>query len=477
MIKGNQKLLNVIRFIIDVLILIFSFVVAYKLRFDEEISFLIRYRIIEEPLGLYGPLEEYMQMLFLLIPCYLFSYYFFHLYDPKRVTSRKSQMYNIFKANVVGILYCTAGLYFIKKSGNYARLFIIIFVGINFILELVFRLIITTVLRRFRKKGHNLKHILLVGYGRSAEGYIDRICSHPEWGYVIHGILDDRKRNGKSYRDVHVIGDIDDLENVLNNNPYDEIAITLGIDQYERLESIVAITEKSGVHTKFIPDYNNIIPTRPYTEDLDGLPVIHVRNVPLTNSFNKFVKRTIDIAGSIFCILFFSIPMLVVAIIVKTTSEGPLIFKQERIGLNGRPFMMYKFRSMETQKASEEKKAWTTPDDPRVTPIGKIIRKTSLDELPQFFNVLKGDMSIVGPRPERPFFVEKFKEEIPRYMIKHQVRPGITGWAQVNGYRGDTSIRMRIDCDLYYIENWSVMLDIKILLLTVVTGFINKNAY
>ena len=211
---------------------------------------------------------------------------------------------NIFRANIVGILYCTAGLYFIR-SGNYARLFIIIFVGINFILELIFRLLITTILRRFRRKGHNLKHILLIGYGRTAEGYIDRICSHPEWGYVVHGILDDSKRNGKSYRDVHVIGDIDDLETVLADNSYDEIAITLGIDQYERLEGIVAITEKSGVHTKFIPDYNNIIPTKPYTEDIDGLPVIHVRNVPLTNSFNKFVKRTMDIAGSLVLILLF----------------------------------------------------------------------------------------------------------------------------------------------------------------------------
>lgn len=477
LIKGNQKLLNVIRFIIDVFIIIVSFELAYYLRFDEELSFLIRFEMISEPVGLYGTLEQYNQLLFLLVPCYLVSYYFFHLYDPKRVTSRKAQMYNIFKANVVGILYCTAGLYFMKSWRNYARLFIIIFVAINFILELIFRLLITTILRRFRKRGHNLKHILLVGYSRSAEGYIDRICAHPEWGYVVHGILDDRKRNGKSYRDVHVIGDIDDLESIIENNSYDEIAITLGINQYERLESIVAITEKSGVHTKFIPDYNNVIPTKPYTEDLDGLPVIHVRNVPLTNSFNKFVKRTIDIIGSFCCILLFSIPMLIVAIIVKATSPGPLIFKQERIGLHGKPFMMYKFRSMEVQQASEEKKAWTTPDDPRVTPIGKFIRKTSLDEMPQFFNVLKGEMSLVGPRPERPYFVDKFKEEIPRYMIKHQARPGITGWAQVNGYRGDTSIRMRIDCDLYYIENWSVMLDIKILLLTVVRGFVNKNAY
>ena len=228
---------------------------------------------------------------------------------------------------------------------------------------------------------------------------------------------------------------------------------------------------------KLLLQRNNIIPTRPYTEDLDGLPVIHVRKIPLANSFNSFIKRVIDIIGSLGLILLFSIPMLVVAIIIKTTSKGPLIFKQERVGLHNKPFKMYKFRSMEVQDSSKEKQAWTVQNDPRVTPIGKFIRKTSLDELPQFFNVLKGDMSLVGPRPERPFWVEKFKEEIPRYMIKHQVKPGITGWAQVNGYRGDTSIRMRIDCDLYYIENWSLGLDFKILFSTIFKGFVNKNAY
>ncbi|WP_026834515.1 undecaprenyl-phosphate glucose phosphotransferase [Eubacterium xylanophilum] len=476
MIKGNQKLLNVLRFVIDISILVLSFYLSYILRFDEEYSVLIRLRIIDEPIGLYGTFKQYAQMLPLLIPCYVVSYYLFHLYDPKRVTSRRAQLINIFKANIVGILYCTAALYFIK-SGNYARLFILIFVALNFSFEIFFRLAITTILRKFRKKGHNLKHVLLVGYGRTAKAYIDRIFSHPEWGYVVHGILDDSRQNGKSYRDIQVIGDVSDLEEILATNSYDEIAITLGIDNYNQLEGIVAITEKSGVHTKFIPDYNNVIPTKPYTEDLDGLPVIHVRNVPLTNSFNKFVKRAMDIVGSLCAIILFSIPMLVISIIIKATSDGPLIFKQERIGIHSKPFMMYKFRSMAVQQESEEKKGWTTKNDPRVTPIGKIIRKTSLDELPQFFNVLKGEMSLVGPRPERPQFVEKFKEEIPRYMVKHQVRPGITGWAQVNGYRGDTSIRLRVDCDLYYIENWSVMLDIKILLLTVVKGFVNENAY
>ena len=169
--------------------------------------------------------------------------------------------------------------------------------------------------------------------------------------------------------------------------------------------------------------------------------------------------------------------MLISAILVKTTSKGPLIFRQERVGLHNKPFYMYKFRSMAVQEIKDEKAAWTTKNDPRVTGIGKIMRKTSIDELPQLFNVLKGDMSLVGPRPERPQFVEKFREEIPRYMVKHQVRPGMTGWAQINGYRGDTSIKRRIEFDLYYIENWTVGLDIKILILTIFKGFINKNAY
>ena len=192
---------------------------------------------------------------------------------------------------------------------------------------------------------------------------------------------------------------------------------------------------------------------------------------------NAFIKRAMDIVGSLLCIVLFSPIMLAAAIAVKLSSPGPIIFKQERVGLHNRTFKMYKFRSMTVQKASEEVSKWTTKNDVRVTPVGRFIRKTSIDELPQLFNVLKGDMSLIGPRPERPFFVDKFKEEIPRYMIKHQVRPGMTGWAQVNGLRGDTSIRKRIELDLFYIENWSVSFDIRILFLTVFKGFVNKNAY
>ena len=210
---------------------------------------------------------------------------------------------------------------------------------------------------------------------------------------------------------------------------------------------------------------------------MDGLPVINIRNVPLTDPVKATAKRAVDICGALVGIVLFSPVMLVVATIIKLTSPGPIIFKQERVGLHNKPFMMYKFRSMVQQTEADEKKGWTVPGDPRVTRVGRFIRKTSIDEFPQFFNVLAGQMSLIGPRPERTQFVEMFKEEIPRYMIKHQVRPGMTGWAQVNGLRGDTSIYERVKYDIWYIENWTMSLDVKILFLTIFKGFVNKNAY
>ena len=423
----------------------------------------------------------YMKALILIVPLYLLLYYAFNLYTPKRVQGRRLELSNIIMANTIGILIVFAGFFLVlsysEDAKNFSRSMFVYFYIINIILEEIERLFIRAILRSVRKKGYNLKHILLVGYSKAAEQYIDRIKQNPQWGYDVQGILDDNIARGTVYKGVKVIGSTGNLEYILPENKLDEIAITLGLEEYYKLNKIVAECEKSGVHTKFIPDYGNIIPTRPYTEDLLGLPVINIRYVPLSNTFNALIKRLTDIIGAVICIIIFSPVMLVSAILVKTTSKGPLIFKQERVGLHNKPFQMYKFRTMYVQTEEEERKGWTQKNDPRVTSVGRFLRKTSLDEFPQLFNVLKGDMSLVGPRPERPQYVEKFREEIPRYMIKHQVRPGMTGWAQVNGYRGDTSIRKRIEHDLYYIENWTLGLDIKILFLTVFKGFINKNAY
>lgn len=467
MIKDNQKYFNRMHVVIDALIIIISYILAWYLRFKTNI-------FVQD--AWYLKLPAYMQALLYIVPGYLILYYMFQLYTPKRVQGRRLEAWNILQANLIGMLAFILVLYLIKEQ-NFSRFMIFLFFGINVFLEVFVRNLIRHFLRDMRRKGYNQKHIILVGYSRAAEEYIDRIKANPEWGYAVRGILDDHRPRGTEYKGVKVIGSIDNLLIILPQNRLDEIAITLGLNEYHKLEYIVGMCEKSGVHTKFIPDYNNIIPTKPYTEDLLGLPVVNIRHVPLSNTLNMSMKRLIDIIGAFCAIIIFSPVMLVTAGIIKLTSPGPLIFKQERVGLSNKPFAMYKFRSMIVQDENKEKGEWTTQNDPRVTPIGRFIRKTSIDEFPQFFNVLKGDMSLVGPRPERPFFVEKFKEEIPRYMVKHQVRPGLTGWAQVNGYRGDTSIRKRIDYDLYYIENWTMGFDFKILFLTIFKGFVNKNAY
>lgn len=466
MIKDNQQHFNRLHVVIDGLVVCLSYILAWWLKFES--GFVDSYAAL--------PMEVYMSALVFVIPAYLLLYYAFNLYTPKRVQGRRLEAANILKANVVGLLGIIFILYIINQP-DFSREMMFYFFVINGMSDFIVRNVIRTVLRRIRRNGYNLKHILLVGYSRAAEQYISRIIANPEWGYHIRGILDDNVERGTSYKGCKVIGGIENLLYILPENKLDEIAITLGLEQYDKLEHIVALCEKSGVHTKFIPDYNNIIPTRPYTEDLLGLPVINIRYVPLSNTFNSMVKRVTDIIGSIVCIGIFSPVMLIAVIAVKASSPGPLLFKQIRVGLHNREFEMYKFRSMRVQEPGQERKGWTVKDDPRVTPVGKFIRRTSIDELPQLFNVLKGEMSLVGPRPERPQFVEKFREEIPRYMVKHQVRPGMTGWAQVNGYRGDTSIRKRIEHDLYYIENWTLGLDVKILFLTVFKGFVNKNAY
>ena len=472
MIKDNQKRLNRMHVLLDILVTVVAYALAWFI--------VISGKVLPLDEGVLKPQVYFMALIFI-VPIYLILYASFHLYVPKRIQGRRSELANICKANVIGLMLFTFVLFglrrFVSHLSYFSTKMILAFFAANIILLEAERISIRIFLRSLRTNGYNQKHVLLIGYSRAAEGFIDRVSVNPEWGYHVQGILDDHRPAGFAYKKVQVLGPTNHLEDFLASNTLDEIAITLSIKEYSNLEQIVAACEKSGVHTKFIPDYNNIIPTIPYMEDLQGLPVIHIRHVPLTGVFNATMKRIVDLAGALFGLIVFSPLMLVTALLIKITSPGPVLFSQERIGLHNRTFKMYKFRSMEVQDPGRERSQWTTPHDPRVTPVGRFIRKTSIDEMPQFFNVLIGDMSLVGPRPERPLFVEKFKEEIPRYMIKHQVRPGLTGWAQVNGYRGDTSITKRIEHDLYYIENWSLGFDFKIMFLTVFKGFINKNAY
>ena len=430
MIKENQKYLNRFHVVLDALVIYCSFCLSYYIRYICPL-----FKDIFPRFGYWRQLWQYQGILLVLIPVYLILYAKFNLYKPKRFQNRTSEYANLIKANSIGMVFFFIYIIFMKIP-HVSRSLQLMFYVLSMLLTIAERAAIRYALERTRRKGFNLKHVVVIGFSAAAEAYIDRIKSNPQWGYTIHGIFDDNLKADFSYRNTFCIGKLKDVEKFLQNTSMDEVAIALSLKEYYKLGDMVAICEKSGVHTKFVPDYY------------------------------KFI-----------CIILFSPIMAVVAVLVKKSSPGPIIFCQERVGLHNKPFKMYKFRSMGVQSASKEQKAWTVHNDPRVTPVGRIIRKTSLDELPQLFNVLKGDMSLIGPRPERPLFVEKFKEEIPRYMIKHQVRPGMTGWAQVCGFRGDTSIEGRIEHDIFYIENWTLSFDIKILFLTVFKGFVNKNAY
>ena len=400
------------------------------------------------------PAKTYFSALFLIIPGYLLLYSIFQLYMPRRVKSYRKELMDIIRANGIGFMIFILVLYFIKQE-HFSRQMLCIFFFINISLEFASRYLIRTILWKMRKQGLNQKHILMIGESQMAEQYMDRLRENPKWGYQVFAHLKDEEK----------------LERILEGNELDEVVIALRAEDYGKLERIVDVCEKAGVHTKMIPDFGNVISTRPYIEDVQGIPVIHVRRVPLNIMRNRAAKRAVDLIGATVAIILFSPVMLLTVLVVALTEEGSVIYRQERVGLHNQVFYMYKFRSMIMQDEEKEKAEWSTRNDPRITPVGKLIRRTSIDELPQLFNVLKGEMSLVGPRPERPQFVQKFRDEIPRYMVKHQVRPGMTGWAQINGYRGDTSIEKRIEYDLYYIENWTMVFDMKILILTIFKGF------
>lgn len=443
-------------------IIVVSFLLSYYIRFDilkgiSSMSF-----------------TDFLVPIIGSIPMYFVLYSLFDLYSPKRTKSIYKEVLSIVNVNLTGALFLVLSL-FIFKIVDFSRVVIFIFVFINILLTITIRISLRYTLRNFRKKGLNQKHCMIIGANSISSELIEKVNKNKHWGYNIVGIIDNIK--DFEFKNYPILGKFDDLEDTLNEIHVDIVFIAIEAKDFINIGNLIRCCEKIGVKTNIIPYYQKYVPAKPYIDDLDGITLVDTRYVPLDNEFLFFVKRLFDIVFSVFAIIITSPIMIFSIIMIKLTSPGPIIYKQERVGLNRKNFYMYKFRSMKVQTDEEEKTKWTTKDDPRKTKWGSFMRKTSIDELPQFFNVLKGDMSIVGPRPERPYFVEKFKDEIPRYMIKHQVRPGITGWAQISGFRGDTSIEGRIEHDLYYIENWSFIFDIKIIILTIFKGIISKNAY
>lgn len=417
----------------------------------------------------------YMVPLLVVLPMYMVLYYVFGLYRPQRMNTIFSEIGDIIKANFTGLVMLTTIL-FLFDAVNYSRYVLVGFVILSTLLTIIERVAVRNSLRVVRSKGYNMKHILVVGGEELAHKFALRIDENAYIGYNIIGFLDDKLSKGHKIMNSEVLGKINDLEHIILNNTLDRVVITISPSDYD-IWDMINVCEKHGVKTEIIPEFSKYFPARPNIDMLDDIPIIDVRYVPLDNLYKRFLKRIFDCTIAVLALLVLSPVIVVTSVLVKLSSPGPVIYKQERVGLRRKKFQMYKFRSMRVQDEKSGETSWTTKDDPRKTRVGNFIRKTSIDEFPQFYNILKGDMSLIGPRPERPILVERFREEVPKYMLKHYIRPGMTGWAQVNGWRGNTSIEKRIEHDIYYVENWTFILDLKIFFKTLVRGFVNENAY
>ena len=456
MIKENQRTLNSINVLLDALILLVAMPMAFYIRFH-----FLHNGVITVPLS------SYMLLLLFLIPSHLVTFATMGLYESLRKRTLSWELTRIFWGCVINFILAQTGLFLYKKI-HFSRATLILFFILSFLAMCIKRGCLRAILRHFRQQGFNQKHVLLVGDSHMAVQYVQVVRQQKEYGYLIDGYLAEHD----SIPGLTYFGGVKALEKILERKHPDEVVVALPAEEFSYTREVIEACEKNGTKLSLIPFYAEYIPSNPQFDNIEGIPLMNIRHIPLDNWIHAAAKRIFDIVGSLVLIVCTSPIMLVAAIGVRLSSPGPVIFQQERVGRNKKPFKMYKFRSMRVNAAQDT--GWSRDTDPRKTKFGAILRKFSIDELPQLFNVLKGDMSLVGPRPEVPHYVQQFKEEIPLYMVKHQVRPGITGWAQVNGLRGDTSIEDRIRHDIYYIENWNFFFDLKILFMTLVKGIVNQ---
>ncbi|MGM0884283.1 MAG: undecaprenyl-phosphate glucose phosphotransferase [Bacillota bacterium] len=468
MLRQNQRFLTQLYMLADLLCTLIVFMAAYWLKFYS--GWLPSINSV--PFSTYLLWGTVYSFSAVLVGFYL------QFYSPRRRKNHSYEVLKVLQIQTISFLGLLSLFYFTREV-HISREFLVIFFVMNFIAVATYRSWVKTLLSSFRRRGYNKRFVLIVGAGSVGRSFYTNLQNSPELGYEVVGFLDDyQTEHAPEHRQMKpIIGKLDDLKMKLENAPIDEVIIALPLDAHTKYAEIIEMCERTGVKTLIIPDFFDLLPARPFFDNFAGIPLINVRDVPLDELSNRILKRWFDIAFSLFAIILTSPIMLFIIIGLKLTSPGPILFKQERMGLDRKTFLMYKFRSMHVSTNTVSDTQWTVENDPRRTRFGSFLRRTSLDELPQFFNVLFGHMSVVGPRPERPYFVHQFKEEIPKYMIKHQIRPGITGWAQTNGLRGDTSIQDRIMHDIFYIENWTFLFDIKIILKTVLKGLINKNAY
>jgi len=475
-LKRHNQLLIGLHVAGDAFLAMSAFLLAYLLRFYSPLE-----RLVPVTKG-YPPLEQYLMLapfIGLLVPA---AFQLQGVYRLRRGRSRVDEFFSVFVGSIVAVVLGVGGTlfvqtYYLSEAAKDQGLLEIsqpvwaMFLVLNVALTYLSREAVRRVLESRFRRGIGLKRVLIAGAGDLARVVADKILEHGELGFRVVGFVDDRSTGDRiGYRGLPVLGSLAETPEVCARESIDQIYVALPLDEHVKMLGIIEYASREFIDVHVVPDLLEFLTLRARLEDLDGVPIISIHEVPL-RGVNAIIKRMIDIALSSAVLAALAIPFAVIALLIKKSSPGPAFYRQERMGLDGKAFHVWKFRSMPIDAEEVTGPVWARDDDPRATAVGRWLRRFDMDELPQFWNVLKGDMSIVGPRPERPFFVEQFKHRIPQYMLRHKVKAGITGWAQVNGWRGNTSLEKRIEYDLYYIENWSVGLDIKIMWLTLFRGF------
>jgi Undecaprenyl-phosphate glucose phosphotransferase len=466
MLKRYHHIIGGIFRTVDALVIGLAWLCAYALRFY--------FPIIEVTKG-FPPFEKYAALTPLVVALWMVIFSYMRVYQSKRMLRRTDEAFEILKAHGTAMLLFITITSLVSEY-RYSRAVMLYFGAVGAVSLILLRLFLRNGLREARKRGFNLRHVLVLGEGGALETLIHRIDKFPELGFRILGVLTQEKSTIQSVQGKPVIGHFGQIREFVRKKNPDQVLLALPRSQYADLERILELLKDETMDIQLIPDIHEYITLGCAVEDFDGLPIVNLNDSPM-NGWGALAKRSTDLVLSSLALILLSPLMILIAFAIKIFTPGRIFYKQERMGLDGRNFKMIKFRSMDTNAEATSGAIWAQPNDKRRTKLGIFLRSTSLDELPQLWNVLRGDMSLVGPRPERPVFVTQFRQEIPNYMLRHKVKTGITGWAQVNGWRGNTSLDRRIECDLYYIRNWSYFLDLKIILLTVWKGLVNKNAY
>ena len=466
-IHRSNRRLSALFLASDLAATVIALAAAYWLRFEAE--------IIPVTKGV-PPASSYLRLLPFVAILWPLVYYFHGLYQVRRNRSSVEEGFTVLVATGLATLLLI-GIATFSRGFDYSRAVIVLFFAADVFLVFAGRYAIRRYLEEAWRHGYGVRRVLVVGAGRLGRAVVDKLAEHPEAGLRAVGFVDDDPgKQGMAYRGVPIVGATTSVAEVVEQRRVDAVFLALPLEAHRAMLAVLKDVARTVADVRVVPDLLQYITFRAGVEDLDGLPVVHLTQVPLTG-WMSLVKRTLDLSIATVSLAVLSPVFAAIGLAIRFSDGRPIFYRQRRMGLDGRPFEILKFRSMRRGAEDELGPTWAAPEDPRRTPVGRFLRRWSLDELPQLVNVVKGEMSLVGPRPERPEFVREFKERFPQYMVRHRVRAGITGWAQVNGWRGATDLAKRIEYDLYYIENWSLALDMKILWMTLRHGLRSRNAY